>query len=46
MWAAYASAKRWLGPDWAVGIVGYAQSGTREAKYHAEGVSVTLEKLW
>lgn len=45
-WAGFVSAKRWLGEDWAVGFTAYSQTGTREAKYRAEGVSVQIEKLW
>ena len=45
-WAAYASAKRWFGPDWSIGLVAFAQSGTRGSNYRAEGASLQLEKLW
>lgn len=45
-WTASLIAKRWIGDDWAIGLNGYAQSGTREAKYRAEGVSLLVEKLW
>jgi hypothetical protein len=46
MWAAYVSAKRWIGDDWSVGLTAYAQSGTRESKYRAEGATLVVEKLW
>lgn len=45
-WAASVVAKRWIGDDWSVGVAGYAQSGTRTDKYRAEGVTLTVEKLW
>jgi len=45
-WAASIIAKRWIGADWAVGLNAYAQSGTRESKYRAEGATLLVEKLW
>jgi len=39
-------ARRWLTPDWAVGVNGYAQGGTRTSNYRAAGVTFMVEKLW
>ena len=39
-------AKRWIGEDWAIGMTGYAQSGSRASKYQAAGVTAFIEKLW
>jgi len=38
--------KHWLGEDWAVGLNAYAQSGSRESKYRAQGVTLFVDKLW
>jgi len=39
-------ARRWLTPDWAVGVNAYAQGGTRTSNYRAAGVTFLVEKLW
>jgi len=45
-WAGSVIARRWLTPDWAVGLNAYAQAGTRTSNYKAHGLTVLVEKLW
>src|SRR5262249_4017883 len=45
-WSFARARKRWIGDAWAIGLSGYAISGTRQAHYKSEGATVTLEKLW
>ena len=39
-------ARRWLSPDWNVGVNAFAQGGTRTSNYRAAGVTFLVEKLW
>ena len=46
-WSASAAAKRWITPDYAVGVNLWGMSSWRDgANYRARSVSVNLEKLW
>src|SRR5258706_9920094 len=45
-WAGSLIAKRWIADAWAIGINAFAQSGTRESKYRADGVTLFVDKLW
>ena len=46
-WAFSAGGKRWLGPDWALGLNFFKLSSTRDnASYRAKSLNMSLEKLW
>lgn len=46
-WSFSAGGKRWLGPDWALGINFFKLASTRDnASYRAKSLNMSLEKLW